>query len=85
MKKQLLVTTALVTAGAFALSGAALAGKPKLELGGHAEQIFGVGNNADDFDARVGQRAGFDVHSDSEIHFNGSVTLDNGIKIRTRV
>jgi outer membrane protein OmpU len=85
MKKQLLITTALVTAGAFALSGAALAAKPKLSLGGHAEQIFGVGNNANDFDALNGQRTGFDVHSDSEVHFNGSVTLDNGIKIRTRV
>jgi len=85
MKKQLLITTALVTAGAFALSGAALAGKPKLSLGGHTEQIFGVGNNANDFDALNGQRTGFDVHSDSEVHFNGSVTLDNGIKIRTRV
>ena len=85
MKKQLLITTALVTAGAFALSGAALAGKPTLSLGGSTEQIFGVGNNADDFDALNGQRTGFDVHSDAEIHFNGAATLDNGIKIRTRI
>jgi len=85
MKKQLLVTTALVTAGAFALSGAALAGKrPSLTVGGSTAQIFGVGNNADDFDAANGQRTGFDQHSDTEVHFNGSVTLDNGIKIRTR-
>ena len=85
MKKQLLITTALVTAGAFALSGAALAKKPTLSLGGSTEQIFGIGENSDAFDAANGQRTGFDVHSDTEVHFNGAVTLDNGIKIRTRV
>jgi outer membrane protein OmpU len=84
MKKQLLITTALVTAGAFALSGAALAGKPKLSVGGFTQQIFGVGENDDAFDNANGARTGFDQHSDTEIHFNGSVTLDNGIKIRTR-
>ena len=85
MKKQLLTTTALVAAGVLTVSGAALADKPKLTLGGSTEQIFGVGNNSDAFDAANGQRVGFDQHSDGEIHFNGSVTLDNGIKIRTRV
>jgi len=84
MKKQLLITTALVTAGAFALSGAALAGKPKLSVGGFTQQIFGVGANDDAFDNANGARSGFDQHSNSEVHFNGSVTLDNGIKIRTR-
>jgi len=85
MKKQLLTTTALVAAGVLTVSGAALAGKPKLTIGGGTEQIIGIGANSDAFDAVNGQRAGFDQHSDGEIHFNGSVTLDNGIKIRTRV
>jgi len=85
MKKQLLTTTALVAAGVLTVSGAALAQKPTLTLGGNSEQIFGVGNNDDAFDALNGQRVGFDQHSDGEIFFNGSVTLDNGIKIRTRV
>ena len=85
MKKQLLTTTAMVAAGVLTISGSALADKPKLTLGGSTEQIFGVGNNDDAFDAANGQRVGFDQHSDGEIHFNGSVTLDNGIKIRTRV
>lgn len=85
MKKQLLTTTALVAAGVLTVSGAALADKPKLTVGGSTEQIFGVGNNDDAFDAVNGQRTGFDQHSDGEVHFNGSVTLDNGIKIRTRV
>jgi outer membrane protein OmpU len=85
MKKQLLTTTAMVAAGVLTVSGSALADKPKLTLGGSTEQIFGVGNNSDAFDAANGQRVGFDQHSDGEIFFNGSVTLDNGIKIRTRV
>ena len=85
MKKQLLTTTALVAAGVLTVSGAALAGKPKLTVGGSTEQIIGIGANSDAFDAVNGQRAGFDQHSDGEVHFNGSVTLDNGIKIRTRV
>mgnify|MGYP003960437835 CR=1 FL=1 len=85
MKKQLLTTTALVAAGVLTVSGAALADKPKLTVGGTTEQIFGVGSNSDAFDAINGQRTGFDQHSDGEVHFNGSVTLDNGIKIRTRV
>jgi len=86
MKKQLLTTTALVAAGVLTVSGAALADAPKLTLGGSTEQIFGVGNNDDAFDAASGfNRTGFDQHSDGEVHFNGAVTLDNGIKIRTRV
>ena len=85
MKKQLLTTTALVAAGVLTVSGAALAQKPTLTLGGNSQQIFGVGNNSDAYDAANGQRVGFDQHSDGEIFFNGAVTLDNGIKIRTRV
>lgn len=89
MKKQLLTSTALVAAGVMAVSGSALAqGKPTLTLGGGTEQIFGVGSNADSFErggnAAAGSRVGFDQHSDTEIHFKGSVTLDNGIKIVTR-
>lgn len=84
MKKQLLTTTALVAAGVLTVSGVAHAKKPTLSLGGGTEQIFGVGQNEDSFDAANGNRIGFDQHSDTEIHFNGSVTLDNGIKIRTR-
>jgi len=84
MKKQLLITTALVAAGAFAFSGAALAKKPVLSVGGFNQQIFGVGANDDAFDNANGARSGFDQHSNSEVHFNGSVTLDNGIKIKTR-
>lgn len=83
MKKQLMTTTALVAAGVIATSGAALgASKPKLSLGGWFEGIIGIADQKED---AVGNRVGLDVHQDSEIHFKGSVKLDNGIKITTRV
>jgi predicted porin len=85
MKKQLMTTTALVAAGVIASSGAALgASKPKLSLGGWFEGIVGIS----DIDNKVntgGQRVGLDVQQDSEVFFKGSVKLDNGIKITTRV
>ena len=85
MKKQLLTSTALVAAGVLAVSGPALAqGKPKLSVGGGMTQIFGIGSNSDAFDPANGSRVGWDQHSDGEIHFNGSVMLDNGITIRSR-
>jgi outer membrane protein OmpU len=85
MKKQLLTTTAMVAAGVLAVSGPALAKKPTLSVGGSTEQLFGVGENSDAFEAAAGTRVAWDQMSDTEIHFNGSVTLDNGIKIKTRV
>jgi hypothetical protein len=85
MKKQLMTTTALVAAGVIATSGAALgASKPKLSLGGWFEGIVGIS----DIDNKVntgGQRVALDVQQDSEVFFKGSVKLDNGIKISTRV
>jgi len=92
MKKQLLTTTALVAAGVLAVSGPALAGghaakasKPSLTLGGSTEQIFGIGDNAQAFEDATGNRVGWDQISDTEIHFNGAATLDNGIKIKARI
>ena len=90
MKKQLLTSTALVAAGVMAVSGPALANGPKLSVGGSMTQIFGTGSDSAAFEAAQlaggdDGRVGWDVHSDAEIHFNGSVTLDNGIRIRGRV
>ncbi|NKB20334.1 MAG: porin [Alphaproteobacteria bacterium] len=83
MKKQLMTTTALVAAGVIASSGVALgASKPKLSLGGWFEGIVGI---ADQDENAVGNRVGLDVHQDSEVFFKGSVKLDNGISIKTRV
>ena len=80
MKKQLMTTTALVAAGLVAMSGVALgASKPKLSVGGG----FSVIGSA------VSQEAtGYlspDIWGDGEVHFKGSVKLDSGIKIKTRV
>ena len=87
MKKQLMTTTALVVAGVLATSGVALAqkkaSKPSLRLGGWFEG--GVGVVDDDDNGSNAPHIGVDVFHDSEVHFKGSATLDNGIKIRTRV
>ena len=92
MKKHLLTSTALVAAGLMAVSAPAIAGghaakasKPSLVLKGDTRQVIGVGENDEAFDAASGERVGFDQQTDGEIHFVGSVTLDNGIKIRTNV
>jgi outer membrane protein OmpU len=85
MKKQLMTTTALVAAGLIASSGAALgASKPKLSLGGYFEAIVGAADNKNEVNTG-GQRVAVDVQQDSEVFFKGSVKLDNGIKITTRV
>ena len=85
MKKHLLTSTALVAAGMMAVSAPAIAGSKSLVLKGDTRQLIGVGENDDAFDAANGQRVGFDQQTDGEIHFVGSVTLDNGIKIKTNV
>jgi hypothetical protein len=84
MKKHLMTTTALVAAGVLTFAGSAMADRPKLSLNGAVDQIFGVGQDDADFAAANGARVGFDQHSDTEIHFRGSVKLDNGISITTR-
>ena len=85
MKKHLLTSTALVAAGMMAVSAPAIAGSKSLVLKGDTRQLIGIGENDEAFDAANGQRVGFDQQTDGEIHFVGSVTLDNGIKIKTNV
>jgi len=84
MKKLLLTSTALVAA--IALAPAAMAGaKPKLSLGGYFDISMGVPLGLDD-PAAGGpfEHSAVDIHSESEVHFNGSVKLDNGISISVR-
>jgi outer membrane protein OmpU len=91
MKKQLLTTTALIAAGILAGGGSAYAqangpaqkGKPVLTIGGWVEGIVGT-STQNHRSNNGGARVGWDSQYDSEFHFNGSVTLDNGIRIRTR-
>lgn len=83
MKKSLLATTALAALGAVAVAGPATAAeKIKLSVGGYMEQWFGF---ADNKTSAVANADGFDQQSDGEIHFKGSTTLDNGLKIGINV
>jgi aromatic ring-cleaving dioxygenase len=83
MKKVLLGSTAIVAAGLIASAPAAAAEKLSAKVGGYMEQWVGYtsvdeGNNTND-------NTGFDVKSDSEIHFKGSTVLDNGIEFGINV
>lgn len=83
MKKSLLATTALAALGAVAVAGPATAAeKIKVSVGGYMEQWFGYSDNKNSVN---GDNDGFDQQSDGEIHFKGSTTLDNGIKIGINV
>ncbi|MCG8353977.1 MAG: porin [Kiloniellales bacterium] len=75
MKRSLMSTTALATAGAM-VSGPAMAeGGIKLGLGGYMNNFFGVGDVSDDGNdfAETG------MFSDGEVWFTGETTLDNGL------
>ena len=90
MKKQLLTTTALVAAGLVAFGTPATA-KVKGSVNGFVTSVFGIGENDDAFDAgaqgtgATGGLNSFVSSTDSEVHFNASTSLDNGIKIKARV
>ena len=90
MKKQLLTSTALVAAGVLAVSGPALAQSksPTLSVGGYSVQAIGWADNNDTNEngtTNGNTRVEFDTNTDYEIFFTGSVTLENGIRIRTQV
>ncbi|MEX2453397.1 MAG: porin [Rhodospirillaceae bacterium] len=84
MKHEFRATTAVAALFAFgaAVPGAALAAeKPKLTLSGYSEQDFGYAENDD----LSGFDDSFDQKSDTEVHFNFSTTLDNGLKFSGRI
>ncbi len=89
MKNGLMMTTALVAAMA---AGSAYAGDVSLGVGGYITTGVGVGNANSVYisangGAPVTTNAQKDFHTifDSEIHFKGKGTLDNGIQIVTRI
>ncbi|MGE5548179.1 MAG: porin [Solirubrobacterales bacterium] len=99
MKKVLIASTALVAAGLLTTGTASASEKIKLELGGFSKWWV-VGQWQDkDFESNLNTVAAtasstpasglsatnVDVKGDNEIHFNGSTTLDNGIKVGVRV
>jgi outer membrane protein OmpU len=74
MRKFLLLTSAVV-----GLASTAQAAEPiKLEVGGFMNQWFGVLGQESDVGTRLNN---FGVMSDVEVHFKGSTTLDNGLKV----
>jgi len=83
MKKILLGTTALIALGS--ISGQALAAeKIKLQLGGFMRQYVGLVNHDEGAStANSGTARGVDLqqYANSEIYFNGSTTLDNGLTV----
>lgn len=76
MKKTLFGTTALVTAGLLASSGAHAEGGIKLGLGGYMNNYFGVGDESRDDNQDLAPTG---LYSDGEVWFLGETTLDNGL------
>ena len=92
MKKHLLSGTALVAAAMLAAGGAVAAdkkmSKPAISVNGSFDAL--VGGILDESQEKGGKdvakdTSAIDVRSDSEIHFNGRATTDNGMKIHMRV
>ena len=75
MNKLLLGTTALVAAGMIS-SGAMAADKIKLGVGGYFQVSIAAGDQDDDENKRQHL-----ISEEGEIHFKGSTTLDNGLKV----
>lgn len=78
MKKVLLAGTALVGAALFAAPASA---ELKLDLGGHFK---GYGVYVDE-DAEVAGQRDFEFRKNTEIHFTGETTLDNGLTVGVHV
>lgn len=85
MKKILLGTSALVAAGV--ISSVAHASEPvKLEVGGYMDWWVAGVTQSDEFEnAASSQYNNVDVFGNGEVHFKGSTTLDNGVKVGVQV
>ncbi len=81
MKKILFGTTALLAAGAFAPTAQA-ADPIKLNVGGFMNYWMAAADQDGDYAGNVNS---FDVQGNSEIHFIGETTLDNGMTVGLQV
>jgi predicted porin len=83
MKKVLLATTALVSAGVLAgASEVAAQDKPiSLQLGGYYRSAFAVNSDDDGTGQRGAGRRNHRITQDVEVHFKGETTLANGLTI----
>jgi outer membrane protein OmpU len=82
MKKILLGSTAIVTAGMIVSAPVMAAEKMQLKVGGYMEQWVGFTSGDDGVSQDY---SGFDIKSDAEIHFKGSTKLDNGMSVGVNV
>ncbi|MDE0060156.1 MAG: porin [Defluviicoccus sp.] len=88
MKKQLLAGTAIAAASVLIAGGAAAQDKkmmkPSISVNGYyTAHLSGVVD--DDINSgQVLNPPAVDLRSDSEVHFNGSAKLDNGLSIKVR-
>ena len=80
MRNILFATTALAFAGAVSAGPAAAADMLSLGVGGYMEQWIGYANRDDS-----GVDGGFDVQTDAEVHFKGSLESDSGLKFTVHV
>ena len=80
MRKALMATSALAFAGAVAAAPASAADMLSLGVGGYMEQWVGVVDRDEE-----GVDGGFDVQTDAEIHFKGSLESDMGLKFTVHV
>ncbi len=88
MKKQLLAGTAMAAACVLVAGGAAAQDKkmmkPSISVNGYyTAHLSGVVDD-DINSAQVLNPPAIDLRSDSEVHFNGSAKLDNGLSIKVR-
>ena len=83
MRKQLLLGTTALLAGAVAMPNLASAEDPlRLQVRGYKNEYFGLG----DVDDQPGTKFGSTSHfSDGEVHFKGDTTLDNGLTIGVQI
>lgn len=81
MRKALLGTTALITAGASASAPALAEGGIKLGLGGYMNNFFAAGDVDDDGN----DFEGTGLYSDGEVWFLGETTLDNGLSFGVNI
>ena len=84
--KKLLVGTAAVALGLSALTGVAAADGLSLDLSGHTKAyvtwVDQDGSDADtDGDGLSEDERSFDILRETEIHFSGETTLDNGLTV----
>ncbi len=83
MRNPLIATSALALAGALAAGQASAADMMSVGVGGYMEQWFGYANRDDP--GMNTPDGGFDVQSDSEIYFQGSLESDMGLKFTVHV